>query len=246
VLGGDCVQTVAILTGARRYYKQLGLLWFDRDADLNTPASTPSGRLDGMALAGIIGKGSPELVRFWGEPPLVREPDTLVYGLVRVDPPEQEFLTRSPMRHVYAADIQLKGSEVAASHALTQIHADAREFLIHLDMDVIAQEEFPSVTVPDSGGLTFGDVRASLIEFVKHEHLLGLDVSQYNPERDPDGSGAARVVDLLIAALAARHAALVPAGSVPPATPTAEPESSSETESPETAESTKPAGEPAE
>ena len=129
VLGGDCVQTVAILTGARRYYKQLSLLWFDRDADLNTPASTPSGRLDGMALAGIIGRGSPELVRFWGEPPLVREPDTLVYGLVRVDPPEQEFLTRSPMRHVYAADIQLKGAAAAAQSALAHMHADAREFM---------------------------------------------------------------------------------------------------------------------
>src|SRR5690349_16273912 len=107
VLGGDCTQIIALLTGARRYYKHVNLLWIDRDADLNTPASTPSGRLDGMGLASIIGKGSPELVRFWGEPPLVREPDTLIYGLKRVDPPEVEFLTRSPMRHVYAADISL-------------------------------------------------------------------------------------------------------------------------------------------
>ena len=211
VLGGDCVQTVAILTGARRYYKQLSLLWFDRDADLNTPASTPSGRLDGMALAGIIGRGSPELVRFWGEPPLVREPDTLVYGLVRVDPPEQEFLTRSPMRHVYAADIQLKGAAAAAQSALAHMHADAREFMLHLDLDVIAQEEFPAVNVPDSGGLTYGDVQASLTEFVKHKNLLALDVAQYNPDKDPDGSGARKVVDLLVEALSARFAALSPA-----------------------------------
>jgi len=47
----------------RRYYKHLNLLWFDRDADLNTPASTPSGRIDGMVVAHIIGKGAPELVR---------------------------------------------------------------------------------------------------------------------------------------------------------------------------------------
>jgi arginase len=52
------------LTGARRYYRHVNLLWFDRDAHLNTPASTPSGRLaDGMVLASIIGRGSPELVR---------------------------------------------------------------------------------------------------------------------------------------------------------------------------------------
>lgn len=216
VLGGDCTQAVAILTGARRYYKQFSLLWFDRDADLNSPASTPSGRLDGMALAGVIGKGSPELVRFWGEPPLVREPDTLVYGLVRVDPPERDFLARSPMRHVYAADIQLKGAAAAAQAALSQLHADAREFMLHLDLDVIAQEDFAAVTLPDSGGLTFDDVRASLMEFVKHKNLLGLDIAQYNPDKDPDGAGARKIVDLLVEVLSARLAVLAPAAPSAP------------------------------
>ena len=103
VLGGDCAQVIGLLAGARRYYKHINLLWMDRDADLNTPASTPSGRIDGMVVAHIIGRGAPELVRFWSESPLVREPDVLLYGLERIDPPEQEFLSRSPMRHVWAA-----------------------------------------------------------------------------------------------------------------------------------------------
>jgi arginase len=231
VLGGDCTQIVALLTGARRYYKQINLLWFDRDADLNTPASTPSGRLDGMALAGIIGKGSPELVRFWGEPPLVREPDTLIFGLARVDPPEQEFLTRSPMRHVYAADIQTKGAAAVAQDALGLLHAEAREFMLHLDLDVISQEEFPATNVPDSGGLSLADVRASLIEFAKHRNLLALDVAQYNPDKDPDGSGAKKLIDLIAEVLAARLAALgAPVAPAPQATPpptSAEPEPSS-------------------
>jgi arginase len=233
VLGGDCVQTVAILTGARRYYKHLSLIWFDRDADLNTPASTPSGRLDGMALAGIIGKGSPELVRFWGEPPLVREPDTLIYGLVRVDPPEQDFMTRSPMRHVYAVDIQAKGSAAAAQSALSQLHADGREFLLHLDLDVIAQEEFPAVNVPDSGGLSLAEIQESLTEFAKHKNLLGLDLAQYNPDKDSDGSGAKKLVDLLVAVLSARLAALAPAAPAPAAeeAPAEEPASSPTNES---------------
>ena len=218
VLGGDCTQIIAMLAGARRYYKHVSLLWFDRDADLNTPASTPSGRLDGMGLAAIIGKGSPELVRFWGEPPLVREPDTLIYGLVRVDPPEQEFLTRSPMRHVYAVDIQNKGTQKAAQDALGQLHADAREFMLHLDLDVMAQEEFPAVNVPDSGGLSFGEVQSSLNEFVKKKNLLGLDIAQYNPDKDADGSGARKLVDMLAEALSARLAVL----AAPPAAPAAE------------------------
>ena len=218
VLGGDCTQIVAMLAGARRYYKHIGLFWFDRDADLNTPASTPSGRLDGMGLAAIVGKGSPELVRFWGEPPLVREPDTLIYGLVRVDPPEQEFLTRSPMRHVYAVDIQNKGAEKSAHDALTHLHADTREFMLHVDLDVIGQEEFPAVNVPDSGGLSLAEAQSSLNEIVKRKNLLGFDVAQYNPDKDADGSAAKKLIDLIADALAARLAAL----SAPPAAPATE------------------------
>jgi arginase len=222
VLGGDCAQTVAILAGARRYYKHISLIWFDRDADLNTPASTPSGRLDGMALAGIIGKGSPELVRFWGEPPLVREPDTLIYGLERLDPPEQEFLTRSPMRHVRAADIQNRGASAAAQNALAQLHADSRDFMLHLDLDTIAQEEFPATNVPGSGGLSYADVQTSLTEFVMHKNLLGLDIAQYNPDKDPDGACARKLINLLLEVLSARFRALsvtaVPPAPAPPIT----------------------------
>jgi len=208
VLGGDCAQVIGLLTGARRYYKHVNLLWFDRDADLNTPASTPSGRIDGMVVAHIIGKGAPELVRFWSEAPLVREPDVTLFGLERLDPPEQEFLAKSPMRHNYAADIPFKGGSKAAHEALAQVHADAREFVLHLDVDVIAQEDFPAVNVPGSGGLRFGEVRASFMEFVKHKNLLGLDVAQYNPDKDPEGSSAKKLVELLVEALSARLEAL--------------------------------------
>ncbi len=217
VLGGDCAQVIGLLTGARRYYKHLNLLWFDRDADLNTPASTPSGRIDGMVVAHIIGKGAPELVRFWSEAPLVREPDVTLFGLERLDPPEQEFLVKSPMRHIYAEDIRFKGAGKAANEALAQVHAEAREFVLHFDADVIADEDFPAVNVPGSGGMPFDDVRAAFVEFAKHKNLLGLDVAQYNPDKDPGGSGAKDLVALLVEALSARLEALTPSATEPAA-----------------------------
>jgi len=228
VLGGDCAQVIGLLAGARRYYKHVNLLWFDRDADLNTPASTPSGRIDGMVVAHVIGKGAPELVRFFGESALVREPDVTLFGLERLDPPEQEFLSKSPMRHIDAADIQSKGGAAAAQSGLTFVHADAHEFVLHLDTDVIAVDEFPAVNVPGSGGLSLTDVRAALAEFAKHKNLLGLTVAQYNPDKDPDGSGAKKLVDLLVEALSARlEAPSAPATSAAtPATPAAEPDTS--------------------
>jgi arginase len=204
VLGGECVQVIGLLTGARRYYKHINLLWFDRDADLNTPATTPSGRIDGMVLAHIIGKGAPELVRFWGEPPLVREPDVTLFGLARLDPPEQDFLARAPLRHVHATDVQAKGAAAAADDALNHLHANSREFVLHLDLDVIAQEEFPAVVVPGRGGLGLDDVRSALKEIVRHKNLVGLDVAQFNPDKDADGDGAKKIVDLLVESLSTR------------------------------------------
>jgi arginase len=215
VLGGDCAQVIGLLTGARRYYKHVNLLWFDRDADLNTPASTPSGRIDGMVVAHVIGRGAPELVRFFGESALVREPDVTLFGLERLDPPEQEFLSKSPMRHIDAADIQSNGGTAAAQSGLAYVHADAHEFVLHLDTDVIAVDEFPAVNVPGAGGLPLADVRAALSEFAKHKNLLGLVVAQYNPDKDADGSGAKKLVDLLVEALSARVEAPTAAAAEP-------------------------------
>ncbi|GAC1701388.1 MAG: arginase [Candidatus Acidiferrum sp.] len=208
VLGGDCAQAIGLLSGARRYYRQINLLWMDRDADLNTPATTPSGRIDGMVVAHIIGKGAPELVRFFGELPLVREPDVTLFGVERLDESEREFLSRSAMRRMDAAGIEAKGATSAAREALVHAHADNREFVLHLDTDVIAQQDFPSVNVPGSGGLPYSGVRQAFTEFVKHKNLIGFDVAQYNPDKDPDGSGANKLVELLVEALSARLEAL--------------------------------------
>jgi len=204
VLGGDCAQAIGLLAGARRYYKHINLLWMDRDADLNTPASTPSGRIDGMVVAHIIGRGAPELVRFYSESPLVREPDVVLFGLGRIDPPEQEFLSKSPMRPVWADEVRRKGANKSAQDALAYLHAESREFVLHLDTDIIAQEEFPAVNLPGGGGLGLQEVGAALREAVSQKTLLGLDVAQYNPERDPDGSAARKLVALLVDALSVR------------------------------------------
>ncbi len=230
VLGGDCAQVIGLLAGARRYYKHVNLLWFDRDADLNTPASTPSGRIDGMVVAHVIGRGAPELVRFFGESALVREPYVTLFGLERLDPPEQEFLSKSPMRHIDTADIQAKGGSAAALNGLTYVHADAHEFVLHLDTDVIAVDEFPAVNVPGTDGLPLAEVRAALAEFAKHKNLLGLVVAQYNPAKDADGSGAKKLVDLLVETLSARLEPAAAPAAEPAAAPAAEPAA---TETPE-------------
>ena|SRR5579863_3576007 len=47
----------------------------------------------------------------------------------------------------------------------------------------------------------------SLKKFAAHKNLLGLDIAQFNPDKDADGSAAKKIVELLVEALSARLAA---------------------------------------
>ena len=205
ILTGDCTSAVATVAGVRRYFHNVSMIYLDRDADVNIPSTTPSGCVDGMVVAHLTGRGAAELVRFWGEPPLVRDPDIALFGVERLDPPEEDLLRRLPIRSFPASEVHRKGAAATARVALERIHASRNEFILHLDVDVIA--DFQATNFPGSGGLTLDEVREALEVFVADKHLAAIDVAAYNPEKDPDGSGAKIVIELLASVLASRRQA---------------------------------------
>lgn len=220
ILSGDCVSVLAVIAGARRYFRNVSLIYVDRDADLNVPATTPSGCVDGMVISQIIGRGAPELVRFWGEPPLVRAPDVAIFGFERLDAPEEQWLTTSPLRRHPALEVSAAGAEKAARLALERVHVANHDFVLHFDVDVINSDEFPWTNFPGTGGLSLSEAREALRVFASQANLAAMAVAGYNPELDPDGAGARKLIDLLADVLSTRLEA--------PSTPAAaEPESAS-------------------
>ena len=216
ILAGDDSVVLAAIAGARRYYRHVSLISMDRDAGLNVPATTPSGCVDGMVISHVIGRGAPELVRFWGEPPLVREPDVAVFGIDRVDEPEQRWLVRSPLHRYLAVDLKHHGLAAGAQEALDTMHGSRHEFVLLLDLDVIASEDFAATNFPGSGGLSLEEVRQALSVFVRQPKLVALVVAGYNPARDTDAKAATTIVELLAGVLAPRLEA-PPAESTAPA-----------------------------
>jgi arginase len=224
ILSGDCISVLAVIAAARRYYRNVSLIYMDRDADLNVPATTPSGSVDGMVISQVIGRGAPELVRFWGEPPLVREPDIALFGFERLDLPEEQYLASSPLRRHAALEISAVGASAAAHAALERVHAAKHEFVLHFDVDVITGEEFPWTNFPGSGGLTWNEVRDALRVFAGQPNLVAINVAGYNPDLDPDGQGARKLIDLLADVLSTRlEAESSPAMSAEPVVPVAAP-----------------------
>jgi len=208
VLGGDCIIALATLAGVRRYYRNISLVYLDRDADMNVPATTPSGCVDGMVVSHVVGRGAPELVRFWGEPPLVREPDVALFGVERLDPPEEVLLARSPIRRYVAGDVARQGAAAAAETALERVHVSSHEYVLHFDVDVISSDDFRATNYVTPGGLRLEEVRQALEVFVRQKNLAAVEVTAYNPELDPDGNAARLLVELLGSVFAARLEAL--------------------------------------
>jgi arginase len=204
ILSGDCISVLGVIAGTRRYYRNVSLIYVDRDADLNVPATTPSGCVDGMVISQIIGRGAPELVRFWGEPPLVRAPDVAIFGFERLDQPEEQFLAASPLRRHAALEVSSAGAAKAANLALERVHVANHEFVLHFDVDVINSGEFPWTNFPGTGGLSLSEAREALRVFVSQKNLAALVVAGYNPELDGDGAGAHKLIDLVADVLLTR------------------------------------------
>lgn len=215
ILSGDCSVALATVAGVRRYFRHVSMIYMDRDADLNTPATTPSGCVDGMTVSHLTGRGAAEMVRFWGEPPLVREPDLALFGVARLDPAEEELLRQSPIRRYLAEDVKRMGSTAAAQAAIERIHGNGYEFVLHLDVDVIA--DFPSTNYSGTGGLGLEEVREALLVFAQQKHLAAIELTAYNPTKDADGSGAKLILDLLAEILEARLKTLSAATATVPA-----------------------------
>jgi arginase len=215
ILAGDCSIALATIAGLRRYYRNVSMIYFDRDADVHTPATTTSGCLDGMVVSHLTGRGAAEMVRFWGEPPLIREPDMELFGTDRFDPAEEDLLRTSPLRHHFAAEIHRIGAAAAAEAALVRLRGDNHQFVLHFDVDVIP--DFQATNYPGSGGLNFEEVSEALSIFAKQKQMAAIDVTAYNPKKDPDGSGAKRVIDLIVDVLKTRLEVLKAAAeNVPP------------------------------
>lgn len=203
ILGGDCSLVLATVAGLRRYYRHVSLLYADADAGLQTPATTTSGCVDGMVVSHTLGRGASEMVRFWSEPPLVREPDLALFGVSRLDPAEEQMLQTSPLRRYLADDVRRKMPAKAAAEALERIHGNAHEFVVHLDVDVI--RGFQATNLPAAEGLDARELREALEVFISQPRLVALQVSGYNPERDADGTGAQFVADFIGDLLAFRR-----------------------------------------
>ena len=202
VLGGDCTVALGTMAGAMRARGEMGLAYFDRDAELNTPQSTPSGILDGMVLAHLLGRGEPSLALPEGGAPLLRPGKLALLGVERFDPQEIPFYEALPALRIPGPEVCQMGGARAAEEVLTRLASGEDRFWVHCDLDVLDGGEIAAVDFPAPGGISLVQMGVILARLSGAPGFTGLEITNYNPDRDPDGEAARRVVNLLTVGLA--------------------------------------------
>jgi arginase len=200
VLGGDCSLVSGVLAGARkRVGGPVALVFLDAHGDLNTPQTSPSGRICGMALAVALGHGHKDLVSASSHTPLVDPARTALLGPREIDPGERKLMEILGLA-LEATDVIRSGPEAAADLAL-RVAGDL-PIVVHLDVDIIDGHEM-ATNLPAAlgGGLPRTDVATLLGKLLRARRVVALTVSGFEKDGDADGSHARALVEILAGAI---------------------------------------------
>ena len=172
LLAAECSIGLTTLPTVHRHRPDAQVLWLDAHGDFNTPATSTSGYLGGMALAGACGRWEPGLVPDRADPAKV-----VLAGVRDLDPPEREALEAGPITVIGASPVE---TLVAVSNAL-----DRDPVYVHLDLDVIDPEEM-AAQFPAPDGLTAEKLFDTLEAVAETSELVGLEVTCFESPADPE------------------------------------------------------------
>jgi arginase len=73
---------------------------------------------------------------------------------------------------------------------------------VHLDVDVLDPAVMPAVDAPDDGGIAYAELELLISGFVGTPDCLGMQLTVFDPDYDPDGGYAKELVGSLATGLA--------------------------------------------
>jgi arginase len=179
VLSGNCNTAPGTLAALAPHKR--AVFWFDAHADCNTPETTMTGFLDGMALAIALGWCWCELSATVPEFTPVDPASVFLLGARDVDPLEAALIEAAAIWTMPPSDVT--SSRIAAATA--SIPSDAVGY-IHCDLDVLDPKDGQANSFPVPGGLDAAAVIQAVESISAATPVAAAAVTAYAPEYDTD------------------------------------------------------------
>jgi arginase len=184
-----------------RYWREAGrelfVLWLDAHADYNTPATTLTANMHGMAAAFLCGEGGLDTL-LGDEPRASIGPDQLeLFGTRSIDRLEKELLRERRVCIVDMRQIDEFGVAVPMRRFIDRVRARNGVLHVSFDVDFLDPDVAPGVGTTVPGGATYRE--AHLIMELLHDCGLvrSLDIVELNPFLDERGRTARTAVELI-------------------------------------------------
>lgn len=160
-----CAVALATLPVLARFHPDAVVVWFDAHADINTPDSTTTGYLGGLALGGPLGLWDSG---FGGG---LAGRNTIIVGARDIDPFEQRLIDQGLVTLVPPGPAI--ADRVAAAVA-------GRPVYVHLDCDVLEPGNIPTdYQVP--GGLSLNELRETM-QVLSASRIVGLEIAEFEAD----------------------------------------------------------------
>ncbi|MGC4880929.1 arginase family protein [Micromonospora sp. DT43] len=205
VLGGDCSVLLGSALAMHRLGEavggRIGLVFVDGHSDFRHPGNASYvGAAAGEDLALVTGRGQADLAALEGRRPYFRDIDVVVLGIRAQDEYRLDLQAAGITTRPVPA-LRAEGAARTAQWAHEQL-ADCAGYWVHIDVDVLDPAVMPAVDAPDPGGIAFAELEILLAGLVDTPHCLGVELTVFDPDYDPDGSYAAEIVNTVVAGLA--------------------------------------------
>lgn len=188
ILAGNCGSALGTVSGVRAVtpndQSAIGVIWLDAHADFNTPETTTSGFLDGMALAALSGRCWQGLtVTIPGFRP-VSDAHVVLVGARDIDPAEEQLLASSRVMRVEAARMQAEGAAAALDAGFAELARHVTRVYLHIDLDVHEPSEAQANQFAVPGGLSPTTVRDLVRAVAARFSIVAAALTAYDPTFD--------------------------------------------------------------
>jgi arginase len=198
ILGGDHSIGIGSLTGILRARPNVGVIWVDAHADLNTPANSGSGNMHGMPI-GLLMDHPTESVDFTKLPGFEflvdgprLSPDQIVYiGLRDVDPAERVWIKELGIKAFTMYDIDHLGIGQVMDKTFEHLLKDDPDRPLHLsyDIDAVDPALAPATGTTVRGGLTYREAHFVGEAVAQSGNLSSAEIVELNPTLSHDKGG---------------------------------------------------------
>lgn len=207
ILGGDHSIAIGTFSGISSHFhnksEEVGLIWFDAHADINTPQTSSSGNIHGMPLAVLLGEGTDSLVDIEGFSPKLNKQYFAHVGARDLDAGERKRIRDLGLEKQFftMSEIDKRGMLACVQDAIAIASKAPGGYAVTFDVDMIDPRFAPGSGTLVRGGATYREAHLALEVIAEHGGMVSFEIVEVNPLLDQSNITVELAIELILSAL---------------------------------------------